>query len=154
MRQLVFVLSKIYLYSTFYINIQQYAFSFSLNPNYFHSTKIFVQLQPKIISFDKNNFSTSTKNHFIQQQSSRAFKILSFNKISRASPVKYKTALSHASSISKTCQMHNWQRNKLCISQIEASTSPPPSGIPRAFDVFSCPGGGNLINLIFPGAGI
>ena len=81
MRQLVFVLSKIYLYSTFYINIQQYAFSFSLNPNYFHSTKIFVQLQPKIISFDKNNFSTSTKNHFIQQQSFRAFKILSLNKI-------------------------------------------------------------------------
>ena len=40
----------------------------------------------------------------------------------------------------------------LCISQIEASTSPP--GIPRAFDVFSCPGGGNLINLIFPGVGI
>ena len=31
---------------------------------------------------------------------------------------------------------------------------PPPPGIPRAFDVFSCPGGGNLINLIFPGAGI
>ena len=29
-----------------------------------------------------------------------------------------------------------------------------PPGIPRAFDVFSCPGGGNLINLIFPGAGI
>ena len=40
----------------------------------------------------------------------------------------------------------------ICISQIEASTSPP--GIPRAFDVFSCPGGGNFINLIFPGAGI
>ena len=31
---------------------------------------------------------------------------------------------------------------------------PPRPGIPRAFDVFSCPGGGNLINLIFPGAGI
>ena len=31
---------------------------------------------------------------------------------------------------------------------------PPPPGIPRAFDVFSCPGGGNLINLIFPGVGI
>ena len=41
----------------------------------------------------------------------------------------------------------------LCISQIKASTSTPP-GIPRAFDVFSCPGGGNLFNLIFPGAGI
>ena len=43
---------------------------------------------------------------------------------------------------------------RLCISQIKASTSPPPPGIPRAFDVFSCPAGGNLINLIFPGAGI
>ena len=43
----------------------------------------------------------------------------------------------------------------LCISQIEASTSTPPHpGIPRAFDVLSCPGGGNLINLVFPGAGI
>ena len=30
----------------------------------------------------------------------------------------------------------------------------PPPGIPRAFDVFFCPGGGNLINFIFPGAGI
>ena len=29
---------------------------------------------------------------------------------------------------------------------------PPPGGITRAFDVFSCPGGGNLINLVFPGA--
>ena len=28
---------------------------------------------------------------------------------------------------------------RFCISQIEASTSPP--GIPRAFDVLSCPGG-------------
>ena len=102
MRQLVFVLSKIYLYSTFYINIQQYAFSFSLNPNYFHSTKIFVQLQPKIISFNKNNYSTSTKNNFIQQQSSRTFKISSFNKIPRPSPVKYKTTLSHVSNKSKT----------------------------------------------------
>ena len=44
--------------------------------------------------------------------------------------------------------------NLLCISLIEASTPPPPPGILRAFDVFSCPGGGNLINLIFPGAGI
>ena len=60
--------SKIYLYSTFYIYIQQYAYSFNFNPNYFHSTKIFVQLQPKIISFNKNSYSTSTKNNFIQQQ--------------------------------------------------------------------------------------
>ena len=42
--------------------------SATLNPNYFHSTKIFVQLQPKIISFNENNCSTSTKNNFIQQQ--------------------------------------------------------------------------------------
>ena len=60
--------NNIYLYSTFYIYIQRYAFSFNFNPNYFHSTKIFVQLQPKIISFNKNICSTSTKNNFIQQQ--------------------------------------------------------------------------------------
>ena len=75
---------------------------FNFNPNYFHSTKIFVQLQPKIISFNKNNYSTSTKNNFIQQQSSRTFKISSFNKIPRPSPVKYKTTLSHVSNKSKT----------------------------------------------------
>ena len=45
--------SKIYLYSTFYIYIQQYAFSFNFNPNYFHSTKIFVQLQPEKTPFKK-----------------------------------------------------------------------------------------------------
>ena len=91
--------NKIYLYSTFYICIQQYAFSFNFNPNYFHSTKIFVQLQPKIISFNKNNYSTSTKNNFIQQQSSRTFKISPFNKIPRPSPIENKTSLSHASNI-------------------------------------------------------
>ena len=100
-QQLIFMFSKIYLYSTFYIYIQQYAFSVNFNPNYFHSTKIFVQLQPKIISFNKNNYSTSTKNNFIQQQSSQTFKISSFTKIPRPSPVKYKTTLSHASNISQ-----------------------------------------------------
>ena len=44
------------------------------------------------------------KNNFIQQQSSRTFKILSFHKIPRPSPVKYKTTFSHASNISKSCQ--------------------------------------------------
>ena len=43
----------------------------------------------------------------------------------------------------------------LCISQIEASTSPPP---PRAYPghLMSYPAreGGNLINFVFPGAGI
>ena len=34
---------------------------------------------------------------------------------------------------------------------VKSKLQHPP---PRAFDVFSCPGGGNLINLIFPGAGI
>ena len=63
-----YLCSTKYIYSTFYIYIQQYAFSFNFNPNYFHSTKIFVQLQPKIISFNENNYSTSTKNNFIQQQ--------------------------------------------------------------------------------------
>ena len=74
--------NKIYLYSTFYIDIQQCAFSFNFNQNYFHSTKylfnfnqnyfhstkIFVQLQPNIISFNKSVCSTSTKNNFFQQQ--------------------------------------------------------------------------------------
>ena len=55
-----------------------------------------------LFNFNKNIYSTSTKNNFIQQQSSRTFKISSFNKIPRPSPVKYKTALSHASNISKT----------------------------------------------------
>ena len=103
-----YLCSTKYIYSTFYIYIQQYAFSFNFNPNYFHSTKIFVQLQPKIISFNKNNYSTSTKNNFIQQQSSRTFKLSSFNKIlPRPSPVKYKTTLRHASNISKTSQILN-----------------------------------------------
>ena len=37
---------------------------------------------------------------------------------------------------------------------VKSKLQHPPPGIPRAFDVFSSPGGGNLINLIFPGAGI
>ena len=57
---IIFMFNKIYLYSTFYVYIQQYAFSFNFNPNYFHSTKIFVQLQPKIISFNKNNASINS----------------------------------------------------------------------------------------------
>ena len=66
--------NKIYLYSAFNIYIQQHAFSFNFNQNYFHSAKIVVQLQPKIVSFNKNvvgpqpklfsfnrdNYSTST----------------------------------------------------------------------------------------------
>jgi len=62
-----FKFKKIYLYSTFYICLQQYTFSFNFNPNYFHSTKIFVKLEPKLISFN-NICSTSTKNNFTQQQ--------------------------------------------------------------------------------------
>ena len=81
----------------------------SFNKNiYSTSTKIFIQLQQKyLFNFNKNIYSTSTKNNFIQQQSSRTFKISSFNKIPRPSPVEYKTALSHASNISKACQTHN-----------------------------------------------
>ena len=56
-QQLILMFNEIYLYSTFYICIQQYAFSFNFNQNYFHSTKIVVQLQPK-------NYN----NYFIQQQ--------------------------------------------------------------------------------------
>ena len=63
-----FIFNNIYLRSTRYIYIQQYAFSFNFNPNYFHSTKMFVQLQPKIISFNKNICSTSTRDNYIQQQ--------------------------------------------------------------------------------------
>ena len=33
-----------------------------------NSTKMFVQLQPKIISFNKNICSTSTKDNYIQRQ--------------------------------------------------------------------------------------
>ena len=44
-----------FLYSTFYICIQQYAFSFNFNQNHFHPTKIVVQLQPELFSF--NNYS-------------------------------------------------------------------------------------------------
>jgi len=62
------MLSKVYLYSIFYIYVQQDAFSFNFNPNYFHSTTIFVQLQHKLFSCTKNNYSTSTKNNVIQQQ--------------------------------------------------------------------------------------
>ena len=94
---------------------QKYLFNFNKNI-YSTSTKIFIQLQQKyLFNFNKiiyststkNIYSTSTKNNFIQQQSSRTFKISSFNKIPRPSPVKYKTALSHASNISKACQIHN-----------------------------------------------
>ena len=49
-------------------------------------------------------------------------------------------------------QMQHYMR---CNVSVKSKLQhPPPPGIPRAFDVFSCPGGGNLINLIFPGAGI
>ena len=49
--------------------IQKYAFSCNFNQNYFHSTsiKIFVHLQPKLISFN-NIPSTSIKIIFIQQK--------------------------------------------------------------------------------------
>ena len=70
-----FIFNNLYLCSTRYFYIQQlififnnYAFSFTFNPNYFHSTKIIIQLQPKLFSFNKNVCSTSTKYNFIQQQ--------------------------------------------------------------------------------------
>ena len=84
-----FIFSNLYLCSTSYIYIQHFIFIFNkthfpststqvifiqqqylfnFNPNYFYSTTIFVQLQPKLFSFNKNNYSTSTKNNFIQQQ--------------------------------------------------------------------------------------
>ena len=36
---------------------------------------------------------------------------------------------------------------------VKSKLKHPPPGIPRAFNVFSCPRGGNLMNLVFPGAG-
>ena len=106
---------------------------FNFNPNYFHSTKIFVQLQPKIISFNKNNYSTSTKNNFIQQQSSRTFKISSFNKIPRPSPVKYKTTLSHAINISKTLSNTQLRDEQIILLSRGLKFIPAP-------EIHSCPG--------------
>ena len=37
---------------------------------------------------------------------------------------------------------------------VKSKLQHPPRAYPRAFDVFSCPGGGDLLNLIFPGTGI
>ena len=54
-------------FNNLHIHIQQ-QYLFNSNPIYFHSTRIFVQLQPKIISFNENNYSTSTKNNFIQRK--------------------------------------------------------------------------------------
>ena len=41
----------------------------------------------------------------------------------------------------------------LCISQIEASTCPPPPGIPRAFDNFTIPGRREFDYQNLPGGG-
>ena len=52
--------------STTYIYVQQDIFVFNIL--YLYSTiRIFFQLQPKIISFNNNIWSTSTKIIFIQQ---------------------------------------------------------------------------------------
>ena len=64
---------------------------FNFNQNYFHSTKIFVQIQPNIILFNKYVCSTSTKNNFIQQQYLFNFNPNYFHstKFPIRSPVKY-----------------------------------------------------------------
>ena len=41
----------------------------------------------------------------------------------------------------------------LCIGQIEASTCPPPPGIPQAFDNFTIPGRREFDNQSLPGGG-
>ena len=41
----------------------------------------------------------------------------------------------------------------LCISQIEASTCPPPPGIPQAFDTFAVPGRREFDHQSLPGGG-
>ena len=113
------------------LQIQQLAHSYStnyiFNKIYFYSTKIFVQLQPKIISFNNNICSTYTKlflfnkSNIIQLQPKI---ILLNNKLPGHSkyhhstkfpipPQLYKTTLSYASSTSKTCQIHNRQTSKL-----------------------------------------
>ena len=114
-------LQQKYLFNFNKNNFIQQKYLFNFNQQKFHSTTIFVQLQPKLFSFNKNVYSTSTKNNFIQQQSSRTFKISSFNKIPRPSPVKYKTALSHASNISKTLS-----NTQLRDEQITFSCYPVP----------------------------
>ena len=48
--------------------IQECAFSFNFNQNYFHSAKIIVQFQPKLVSVNNNIHSTSTKVSFTQQK--------------------------------------------------------------------------------------
>ena len=93
---------NIYSTSTKIISFNKNIYSTSTNKNSIQQQYLFSELQPKLFSFNKNIYSTSTKNNFIQQQSSRTLKISSFNKIPHPSLVKYKTALSHASNISKT----------------------------------------------------
>ena len=41
----------------------------------------------------------------------------------------------------------------LCIGQIEASTCPPPPGIPQAFDTFTVPGRREFDYQSLPGGG-
>ena len=45
------------------------------------------------------------------------------------------------------------QQMNLCIGQIEASTCPPPPGIPRAFDTFAVPGRREFDYQSLPGGG-
>ena len=56
-------------------------------------------------------------------------------------------------SSNKPCLHAQLQKHNVSVKS-RLQHPPPPPGIPRAFDVFFCPGGGNLINFIFPGAGI
>ena len=48
-------------------------YSFNLNAIYFHSTQIFIQLQPKLFFFNTNIRSTSTQNIFLQHKYSINF---------------------------------------------------------------------------------
>ena len=61
-QQLIFMLNKIYFYPTVYSYIQQYAFSFHIQLNYFYSTSIAI-----FILLDKINCSTSVQT-FTQQK--------------------------------------------------------------------------------------
>ena len=63
----IYVHQDIFIFNILYFN-QQCAFSFNFNQNYFHSAKIIVQLQAKLVSVNNNIHSTSTKVSFTQQK--------------------------------------------------------------------------------------
>ena len=76
---------------------QQYLFNF--NPNYFHSTKIFIQLQPKIISFNNKVPGHSKYRHS--------------TKIPVPPRLNTKRHWVMQATYQKPYQIHNWETSKL-----------------------------------------